>query len=78
MAYLIRTGSGRNNIEFSGDNDITGRYLKRTGNGIEDIDYVDITTNNNSVNIIGLNRTDTGRNNINWQTKSYILICARL
>lgn len=47
MAYLIRTGYGRNDIEFSGDNDITGRYLKRTGSSIEDIDYVDITTNNN-------------------------------
>lgn len=71
MAYLIRTGSGRNDIEFSGDSDVAGRYLKRTGSGIEDINYVDITTDNDSIAILGLNRTGTGRNDIDWQNLTF-------
>lgn len=74
MAYLIRTDSGRNDIEFSGDSDVAGRYLKRTGSSVENIDYVDIITSNNSMNIIGLNRIGAGRNDIDWQNLTFSFV----
>ena len=32
MSWLMRTGTGRNNISWGGSSTTSGNYLKRTGN----------------------------------------------
>lgn len=63
MSYLIRTGTGRNNIEFGGGSEVAGNYLIRTNNGRNDIQYQYI---DQDINIMTLERTGFNRNDIEW------------
>ena len=63
MSYLIRTGTGRNNIAFTNTANSSTKYLRRTASGRTSIVWTTIPAGS-TYNI--LNRTGTGRNNIAW------------
>ena len=67
MSYLIRTGTGRNDIEFGGGKEIEGNYLRRIGNSINTLIYTQITSNDTNTSFMLLSRTSTGRNDIEWE-----------
>lgn len=68
MSWLIRTGTGRNNISWGGGSTTSGNYLKRTGTGRNNIAYTQISTSGTH-NL--LERTSTGRNNIRWNNLTF-------
>ena len=68
MSWLIRNGTGRNNIIWGGGNTTSGNYLRRTGTSRNNISYVQISSNG-TWNI--LERTSTGRNNIRWNNLTF-------
>ena len=45
MSYLIRTGTGRNNISYGGGKSTKSKYLRRTGTGRTNISWIDINSN---------------------------------
>ena len=63
MSYLIRTGTGRNNISWSTTANSSTRYLRRTSSGRNNIAWTTIPQGS-TYNI--LQRNGTGRNNILW------------
>ena len=63
MSYLIRTGTGRNNISYGGGKSTKAKYLRRTGSGRTNISWIDINSNG-TYNV--LERTGNSRNNIRW------------
>ena len=63
MSYLIRTGTGRNNISWSNTANSSTKYLRRVGSGRNNVAWTTIP-NGSTYNI--LNRNGTGRNNILW------------
>ena len=67
MSYLIRTGTGRNDIEFGGKPHIEADYLRKYGNNREDIKFEHMSdeTTPNLVYLM-LKRIGTGRNDIDW------------
>ena len=85
MSYLIRTGTGRNNISYGGGKSTKAKYLRRTGTGRTNISWIDINSNstynvrtniswidinsNSTYNV--LERTSTGRNNIRWYNTQF-------
>lgn len=68
MSWLMRTGTGRNNIAWGGGNTTSGQYLKRTANGRNNISYVSISSNGTH-NL--LERYNTTRNGIRWNNLSF-------
>ena len=71
MSYLIRTGTGRNNISYGGGKSTKAKYLRRTGTGRNNISWIDINSNG-TYNV--LERTSTGRNNIRWYNTTFSFI----
>ena len=68
MSYLIRNGTGRNNIAWGGGINVKAKYLRRTGTGRTNISWIDINSNS-TVNV--LERTSSGRNNIRWYNTTF-------
>ena len=68
MSYLIRTGTGRNNIKWGGGKSTKAKYLRRTGTSRNSISWIDISSNG-TYNV--LERTSTGRNNIRWYNTTF-------
>ena len=68
MSLLRRTGNGRNNIDWNGNNTTAGKYLRRTNTGINNISWLQISSNGTH-NL--LNRTGTGRTNILWKNTTF-------
>ena len=71
MSYLIRTGTGRNNISYGGGKSTKAKYLRRTGTGRTNISWIDINSNG-TYNV--LERTNTGRNNIRWYNTTFSFV----
>ena len=71
MSYLIRNGTGRNNITYGGGTNVAAKYLRRTGTGRTNISWIDISSNS-TVNV--LERTGTSRNNIRWYNTTFSFI----
>ena len=71
MSYLIRTGTGRNNISYGGGKSTKAKYLRRTGTGRNNISWIDINSNG-TYNV--LERTSTGRNNIRWYNTTFSFV----
>lgn len=69
MSWLMRNGTGRNNIAWGGGSTTNGQYLRRTGTSRNNIAYITINNTNNTYNI--LERTSTGRNNIRWDNLTF-------
>ena len=63
MSYLIRTGTGQNNISWSTTANSSTKYLRRLGSGRNNIAWMTIP-NGSTYNI--LQRNGTGRNNVLW------------
>ena len=61
MSYLIRTGTGRNNISWSTTANSSTKYLRRLGSGRNNVAWTTIP-NGSTYNI--LQRNGTGRNNV--------------
>lgn len=68
MSWLMRNGTGRNNIAWGGGNTTKANYLRRTASGRNDISFINVTSNGTH-NL--LERTDTGRNNIRWNNLAF-------
>lgn len=67
MSYLIRTGTGRNNISWSTTANSSTKYLRRLGSGRNNVAWTTIPSGN-TYNI--LQRNGTGRNNVLWSNLS--------
>lgn len=63
MSYLIRTGTGRNNISWNTTANSSTKYLRRTSTGRNNITWTTIPSGS-TYNI--LQRNSTGRNNVLW------------
>ena len=63
MSYLVRTGTGRNNISWSTTANSSTKYLRRTSTGRNNIAWTTIPSGS-TYNI--LQRNGTGRNNVLW------------
>ena len=63
MSWLIRTGTGRNNVSYGGGSTTKGNYLKRTNSGRNNIQWLNINTNG-TYDL--LERYNTTRNGIRW------------
>lgn len=68
MSWLMRTGTGRNNVSYGGGSTTKGQYLKRTANGRNNISYVSISSNGTH-NL--LERYNTTKNGIRWNNLSF-------
>lgn len=68
MSWLMRTGTGRNNISFGGNGSTKGKYFKRTANGRNNVQWIDISSNGTHKL---LERNGTGRNNIRWNNLTF-------
>ena len=68
MSWLMRNGTGRNNIVWGGGNTTKANYLRRTANGRNDISFINVTSNGTH-NI--LERYNTTRNGIRWNNLSF-------
>ena len=66
----MRTGTGRNNIEWGGGSTTSGQYLRRISTGRNDINYINISSNG-TYNI--LERIDTSINSIRWNNLTFSL-----
>ena len=71
MSYLIRTGTGRNNISYGGGKSTKAKYLRRTGTGRTNISWIDINSNG-TYNV--LERTGNSRNNIRWYNTQFSFV----
>ena len=63
MSYLMRNGTGRNNIVWGGGTTTSANYLRRTGTSLNSISFINISSNG-TYNI--LERYSTSRNSIRW------------
>ena len=68
MSWLMRTGTGRNNISFGGNGSIKGKYFKRTANGRNNVQWINISSNGTHKL---LERNGTGRNNVRWNNLTF-------
>ena len=69
MSYLMRNGTGRNNIVYGGNNTTSGNYLKRTAdNNRNSIQWYTISTSGTHKL---LERYNTSRNNIRWNNLTF-------
>ena len=68
MSYLMRNGTGRNNILYGGNNTTSGNYLRRTSTNRNDISFINISSNG-TYNI--LERYSTSRNSIRWNNIAF-------
>lgn len=68
MSWLMRTGTGRNNVSYGGGSTTKGQYLKRTANGRNDISYINIQSNGTHKL---LERTATSINSIRWNNITF-------
>lgn len=69
MSYLMRNGTGRNNILFGGSSNTNGNYLRRTSTGRNDISFININNTNGTYNL--LERYNTSRNSIRWNNITF-------
>ena len=68
MSWLMRTGTGRNNVSYGGGSTTKGQYLKRTANGRNNISYISISSNGTHKL---LERYNTTRNGVRWNNLSF-------
>ena len=69
MSYLMRNGTGRNNIVFGGSSNTNGNYLRRTSTGRNNISFININNTNGTYNL--LERYNTTRNGIRWNNITF-------
>ena len=68
MSYLMRNGTGRNNIVYGGNNTTSGNYLRRTSTGRNNISYINISTSGTHKL---LERISTSLNSIRWNNLTF-------
>lgn len=66
MSYLIRTGTGRIDIDFDGGLSSPGNYLSRYGSNRSDIQYRNVTENDDELSLNIFERYGTGRNDVRF------------
>ena len=69
MSYLMRNGTGRNNIVYGGSASTNGNYLRRTSTGRNNISFINISNTNTTIN--ALERYNTSRNSIRWNNIAF-------
>ena len=69
MSYLMRNGTGRNNIVFGGSTSTNGKYLRRTSTGRNNIQWYSINNTNTTINI--LERYNSTRNGIRYSNVAF-------
>ena len=68
MSYLMRNGTGRNNIVYGGGSGTKGKYLRRTSNGRNDISFIQVSSN--GIHKL-LERISTSLNSIRWNNLTF-------
>lgn len=69
VSYLMRNGTGRNNIVFGGSASTNGQYLRRTSTGRNNIQWYSINNTNTTINI--LERYNNTRNGIRYSNVAF-------
>ena len=69
MSYLMRNGTGRNNVVFGGSTSTNGKYLRRTSTGRNNIQWYSINNTNTTINI--LERYNSTRNGVRYSNVAF-------